>query len=313
MNHAYWPSGNLAFDAATEKLHRAREHLHTLKEEIASLSKRNTYAVAVDFDRHSGWWIANARVSEEPPPRLGVIVGEIAYECLSMLNHLTWELAARKVGRTKVFSKQIKSQVQFPVAMSESAFKHNALVARRLVSKAALAVIDGLQPYHRYNLYGAARPDDLTLTAAKLRAGVQPLEIIKELADADKHRVLTTTFATVEFGGVGFTWDSARASGPRVGGFGRSLWVVDGTPLGRIRFENGNEEANVGVDGAPSLDVLFGTDPGRYGRRAGQPLPSRLISHGSLTRCFEWTERAWAEFSPLFPPEPVRLPRRPRT
>ena len=93
---------NPALVASGEKLRRASEHLDAVASEIVAFRNRNPYRITVQFERDTGWWVATARISEEPGPRLSVLVGEVAYAHLSALNHLVWELAARKVGRRKV-------------------------------------------------------------------------------------------------------------------------------------------------------------------------------------------------------------------
>jgi hypothetical protein len=107
---------NPALDAANFKLGRANQHLRTLADEMTALVERNPYGVTVEFGAGSRWWVAKARISEEPSPLLSVLVGEVAYECLSGVNHLVWELASREVGRRKVFDRLVKGNVQFPVA-----------------------------------------------------------------------------------------------------------------------------------------------------------------------------------------------------
>lgn len=266
------PEYSPAWKAAQAKLGRAREHLDTLGVDIADLRERNVYSVTVHREADSGWWIAKARINEEPSPRLSVIVGEIAYECLSALNHLTWELAARKVGRKKIIN--IKNQVQFPVALKPSAFASNSLVTGRLVSKRALAIIEGLQPYK--GGHGPRGPHEHLLA------------VIKEIADADKHRVLTARHSAVEFNGVGFTWDTSRASGERIGAYMRQF-VTDGTPVARIRFGVGNDQAKVGVEGDPTPDIVFGTE-------------SWTVRRADLEACVDWSFRALRAFGPLFPP-----------
>jgi hypothetical protein len=268
---------NPALDAANFKLRRATEHLHTLTEEMLGFRKRDPYAVTVDFEPDTGWWVAKAQVREEPSPRLSVLVGEIAYECLSALNHLVWELAVRKIGRNKAAKGSVRNFVQFPVATSPANWAEIPLVRKQPVSKKALGLMEGLQPYN----------------GRDGQAGVSshPLSLIRDVANADKHRVLAVAFAYAEFSGIRWTWDTEHADGPE------SEWLVKkgqrldyGSPLSRIRFGTGNAEANVGVEGKPTADVVFSTE-------------HWSIQHRTLLRCTTWSTRAWQTLAPLFPPK----------
>lgn len=261
-----------ALTASREKLRRATEHLDAVTAEITAFLDRDPYRIAVEFERDTGWWVAKARIAEEPGPRLSVLVGEIAYECLSALNHLVWELAARKGGRRNVF--KIKAQVQFPIALSEQAWNDNALVHHARVSKTALALIERSQPYNG--------PDGPKGAAA------HPLQLIKEIADADKHRVLAGVFSRARHSGVILDWDTSRASGPHtetVTAPGRPLY--HGTPIARIRFAHANEEANVRVRGKPPLEILFRTD-------------NQTVTHDDLIDCPHTAVVVWSNLAHLF-------------
>jgi hypothetical protein len=114
------------------------------------------------------------------------------------------------------------------------------------VSRQALAVFESLQPY-KGNLGPAA-------------ARGHPLAIIKELADADKHRVLAAAYGRMGFAGVRLQWDSGP-TGPQIRRVARTNRMLKrGAQLARIRFETGNEQANVRVDPQPALEILFETD-----------------------------------------------------
>jgi hypothetical protein len=235
-----------ALEAAYAKRDRAREHLETLEDEADEFLRGYPYRVGIEIDAESRWYTAYLKVVEEPPPRLGILVGEIAYECLSALNHLVWELAARKNGRRKVL--KLKRSIQFPVCSSPRHFASQTLVKDRLVSAAALTEIQWLQPYLTPYRYSPRRPN-------------ASLGWIKDIADADKHRVLARGFGEIRVDDLDWLWDETRASGP----IEESLvapWdgpFEDETKLGRIRFEVGHHKTTVDVDRQPGADILFDT------------------------------------------------------
>src|SRR5947208_11116777 len=96
-------------------------------------------------------------------------------------------------------SKRIRGNVQFPVAQSPAHFGQAAIVHHRHVSKPALAVFERLQPYKGH--HGPLGPPQ------------HPLSLLKEIADADKHRVLAMSFGHVALDRIPFLWDSEKASG----------------------------------------------------------------------------------------------------
>jgi hypothetical protein len=114
------PLSHPVLKAAEAKLRHAFEDLHALRTNRAAFLKACADPLTVEFDRGSGWWIAKIGVVEEPPPDLSVLVGDIAYQCLSAFNHIVWELAARKIGRRRITDKRIREHVQVPVAHSSS-------------------------------------------------------------------------------------------------------------------------------------------------------------------------------------------------
>jgi hypothetical protein len=188
--------------------------------------------------------MSRLRVLKEPPLRLSIIAGEMAYEYVSALNHLVWELAAHKLGRKKVWN--YRMGIQFPIAASPESFLKPVLVRKQYVSKRALVIIESLQPYDgRDGLPGAQS---------------HPLWLIKNVADSDKHRILAPRLTRITMTGLEFAWDTTIATGPEVEPLlkpGQGLY--DGTELERIRFRTGNDQANVRVNRQLPTDILLGS------------------------------------------------------
>jgi hypothetical protein len=232
-------------EGAEVKLRRAREHLERLGTESADFLESDPYRVVVEFDSKSGWYLVKARIIEHAPIEMSVTVGEFAYECISALNHIVWQLAARKRGRRKIEGKQLREQIQFPVATSSERFLEKGLVKNGHVSKAALTVIGELQPYFRWN--------------GEARAKSHSLWVLKELADADKHRVPAPRWGSLDLGNLSLAWDP-NAAEPRSWPVPRRLRTLnDGACLQRVRFGVGNDIANVHVEGDPAPEITFGT------------------------------------------------------
>jgi hypothetical protein len=242
-----------ALVAAEAKWNRGGEDLKALHERIARVLKGQPYQIEVKFDRESGWHTAYARVAEKPLPDLSVLVGATAYQFLSALNLIVWELAARKVGRRKVFTEGIRRDIAFPISAKPADFE--SLRLHRYVSKQATARLRGVQPY--MGPHGPGGPRE------------HPLFLIKALADADKHRLLTAVFGRWNPGDIKYVWDRSVARNPTfeqlIPTGNRERFVHDGTPLSRVRFEVGNTKAKVGVDRQPAAEITFHTGEWHFG------------------------------------------------
>lgn len=259
-----------ALEAAQAKIDRAYEHFEALHFAVEAFLDPKPYGIAIEFDPDTEWWIAKAKVAEQPPPLLSILAGEVGYTCISALNHLVWELASRKLGRRRVWS--VKNQVQFPVTVSDSHFSKQALVHHRLVSKKALALIRLLQPYSGWHGFPGPRG--------------HPLRAIKDLADTDKHRTLVATFTRFNLAGIEWTWDTDRALGVMTEDLPLK-WVEDGVPLAKICFAVGNSEANVGVHPEPTFDISFRAERAEFAREA-------------LFGCLYWVNAATVKLATLF-------------
>jgi hypothetical protein len=265
-------------DGAEAKIARAWEHSKTLRTEIRAFIKREPYRVAVDFDPKSGWHIAHLRAPEEPPLRLSIIAGEMAYEYISALNHVIWELAARKMGRKRVWNHRMS--VQFPVTTSPEIFAKQALVRKRYISKPALAVVETLQPYSGPN--------------GQAGAFSHPLWLTKEVADSDKHRILAPRITQLILKELEYDWDETAATDPDIERLISPGQILDdGTELGRVRFAVGNAEAKVRVShGEIPVDILFGS--GKW-----------ALSVRDFGNTHAYVNAALRRLAPLFPIRPA--------
>lgn len=243
----------LALEAAWAKYARAMEDLQALHKDTRRFLNAKPYGVGVKFEPKSGWYVAHTRIAQEPPPALSVLVGSIAHQCYSALNHVTWELVARKIGKNIAEQPEIRRHISFPISEKPRDFR--SLHTVRKVSKKAQAVLNDLQPYS-----GPHPPRN---------PKAHPLFVIKDLADTDKHRLLAVSYGSVYLSdvwtGAAFGWNEVargvtleRILPPKrtVQG-GRSRMLKSGTELVRLRFDVGNADANVRVDRQPSAEIAF--------------------------------------------------------
>lgn len=271
-----------ALEAAKAKWDRGLEDFQGLKLDCGRFLKRDPYRSSVEFEAESGWYVAYSRMVEKAPPDFSVLVGSIAYQCLSALNVIAWELAARKTGRRKILQKHIQRDISFPIAVRPQDFESLRLFTQSYVGKKATAGLRGVQPYK--TRHGPGGP------------GQHPLFMIKAFADSDKHRVLAPMLGQSVLEDVRFVWDEAVASNPRVQHWtsrrriGGVPVIGDGTPLSRIRFEVGNAKAKVRVNRKPAVKVKFATE-------------GWVVGLDDVAQGLGTTMRTVRDLAPLFPRE----------
>jgi hypothetical protein len=269
-------------EAAWAKYNRAARDLGTLTSNEHVFFGRQPYRVDVAYDGQTDWHIARTRIIEEPPPVFGVLVGSAAHQAYSALNHVTYALAVQHLGAAE--AEKRRRAIAFPITSNRAAFERNRV--RSMLDPKPWEVIERLQPYHR-----ASRSDGLI---------EHPLLWLKEIADADKHRVLPSHYGVMYLrdvlAGRSLRWNEAVASGPsferlvpyQPGGFGD---LADGEPLARIRFEVGNADASVTIDPQPKTEIVFESDTW-----AGLPLRS-------VGDCLATADRCITELARFFPGE----------
>lgn len=271
-----------ALEAAWAKYNKASRDLARLHDNRKRFLEQKPYRVDVELEPDTGWWVARTRIVAEPPPVFGVHVGSLAHQLYSALNHVTYALAVRELGEAKAHKRRF--DLDFPITDDPSKFNYAKL--REHVGHEAAATMEQLQPYHR-EPGGHGRIE-------------HPLLLVKEFADADKHRVLAASYGTIDlrevFSCKAFVWNRDVAP---TGEFGRTLpssdeviTLQDGTELLRIRFDAGNAAADLRVEPQPEADIVFESDT--WGG----------ISIWRVGDCIATVDRCISKLAALFPDEP---------
>jgi hypothetical protein len=280
-----------AMIAAEAKFNRALHNLQTLNNKAELfLSDPKPWRIPVEFEPDTGWHVARLQIIEEPGPELGVLVGDIAYQLLSALHQVAWELVVRKLGKKR--AECVKRRIDFPLAQKEADFRSTYKVLLQSVSGRAVTRLERAQPYNRMN--------DPSIPVC-----AHPLALMKDVADTDKHRVVPAGFGMINFSGVRFAWEPAASSDPTVepveldrrNSLRRVGNLKDGARLMRIRFARGNAEANVRVEGDPPLLIAF----------KGSSWAFTLYDIGA------WLAQVGdilTDFAPLFPSQRTQFSRR---
>jgi hypothetical protein len=154
------------------KLWQAHMHHKALKTHTETFFKSNFYSVAPSKKDEKGRLVWRVGDVQDPPQIIGVLIGEVAYQLRSTLDHIIWQLA-------KPTTEREKKNVQFPLAKSSTDFRNQ----RHLMPGVELRVrraVESLQPYHRRKWPETAL-----------------LGYLREISNWDKHRTLVAAGADV--------------------------------------------------------------------------------------------------------------------
>jgi hypothetical protein len=171
------------------KLERADERFKALGDQITGfLYDPDSYALALQHDHERvAFVVEHAR---QPPPQWGVLIGECIYNFHSALDQLAYQLAVANQPRG-IVPGLIAESSAFPIFNSGPRFRQrdrrghptrsSGLYKIRGASPGAQAIIERLQPYHRWK-------------EPRARALWQ----LHELSRVDKHRHLHVTHSSLE-------------------------------------------------------------------------------------------------------------------
>lgn len=162
-----------SFEPVDLKLGRAQEHLDALDADTGRYFAGEPYRFVREY-HPEGSRVAGLAITEEPPERLALVIGDYLHNARAALDYLAWQLVLASGitpnGRTK-----------FPISKDPRLKKkrRSGVVVEPGVSAPILAVVESLQPYHA--------PDP----------ALHPLWLINELSNIDKHRTLHPIVAWV--------------------------------------------------------------------------------------------------------------------
>lgn len=155
-------------DDSWTKLARGKEHLAALVEACGEyLDTGPQITVEMYDDPETGGVEMRFLGEPSPPARIGAIVGDVVHNLRSALDVAAWQLA---IAHDEDAARKGRSQVTFPLTDSPAEFKKRAL---RFFGEPARKVIEHLQPY---------------------QPSMEALGWLRELSNADKHRVATSSF-----------------------------------------------------------------------------------------------------------------------
>jgi hypothetical protein len=236
-------------DAATiigcrAKVGRAEYLLKPIAEEWSVFLDSKPWPSRVEDGCKPGWYTVYVDFTTPPPPILSVIVGELAHNLRSCLDHLAWREVVEGLGREP--TEDEGRRIGFPLARNDGDFKSAEVL--RYVSQDARAALERSQPYNRSTSEEGAS-----------------LRVIHWFNRLDKHRTLhVTAVATPE----SFSMDHLKVSHAR----GANMIAVKpylkigqrvkgDTKLVSVRFAPGGPEPHMRVEGQPPFQPSFGNLP----------------------------------------------------
>jgi hypothetical protein len=150
------------------RIERAAEHLKSLSDHMATAQEAKPLAFSTHKEHETGWKVIRLEVLQEPPPRFGLVAGELLYQLRAALDNLVTDLVVASGGR-------LTRDHCFPININEGQWT-DANVAKWLggVLPEWVAIIREYQPF----LY---KPE------TRRR---HPLFALAWLNNADKHRAI---------------------------------------------------------------------------------------------------------------------------
>jgi hypothetical protein len=163
-----------SLDSPRAKIERAYEHLRVLDAEATAFyegtaAEGKPYVIRSEFRPDSSEYVFTIQVEREPPPRLGLLLGDFAHNLRSALDHLVCQLALLK-GPTDC------STTQFPICGRSQEFRNREGDWLKGVASGHRTTIENIQPYK------SRSPSD------------HALAILSWLDNIDKHRVVHPAF-----------------------------------------------------------------------------------------------------------------------
>ncbi|WP_322920654.1 hypothetical protein [Nocardioides renjunii] len=219
--------GVTSAQGARAKIARALELLLQLDDELHNYLDADPIRLQQEIQPDGETLVIALRVTDPAPLNLGLLVGEIAHQMRSALDHLAYALVLA-AGNTPT------RRTAFPVLTTRPA---GGLRIEGGVSPAAMAAVEEFQPYQRTD------------------AAAHPLHRLTELWNIDKHRHLhlTALFATGTQVFISMPDGSAM-----VGGQLQTTAVGDDGVLGVFRFEGGEIHPDLEVTASGSNFIALG-------------------------------------------------------
>ena len=158
-------------DGVWLKVNRAKQHLESLDGEIRRFLQSGAYTVTPNPEEDTEEvYMFQFNVVRQPPKEWSVIVGELAFNLRSALDHLAWQLALLSTNDPS-------RQTEFPIFIDPDVFRNGAGRKMQNILPDDRDIIRELQPYNKDK-----RPE------------LELLWLLHELNRIDKHQTIVPGF-----------------------------------------------------------------------------------------------------------------------
>ncbi len=159
------------------KVDRADKHILDLTAEfLRFLGEGGPYETFFEDNTDTGERTYYLRVRKETPPQFSALIGDIAQNLRSSLDHLAWYL----VQSSPVTPKAKDKDIYFPIFETAREYNDGKMKKIQGMTDAAIMAIDRIEPYYR--------PDGSPIGSG-IGNGVH-LFMLHEINKLDKHRLL---------------------------------------------------------------------------------------------------------------------------
>jgi hypothetical protein len=154
------------------KVDRAYKHLTDLQLETQRFFRSPyPYEILPEDNPETGERTYYLRVHKEIPPEFSALIGDIAQNLRSALDHLAWHL----VQSSPAFPKAKERDVYFPIFETASDYRKGKMKKIAGMTQGAIDAIDAVKPYCRLDTVGIGNP---------------ALYWLSVINNQDKHRLL---------------------------------------------------------------------------------------------------------------------------
>lgn len=171
------------------KLARAERHLDELAAAIGPALDAVRVGVATEttYEPSTGRFAVNVTSAPELSPEISAIVGDVIHNLRSALDYAAFQAVWKEQGQPYVYS-------EFPISYT-SKYSSGGKETMKRLGEGFAAVIQRHQPLGNVDDYVRAGLASNVREAFEMRTANYPLSLLRELSNADKHRLLLPRYA----------------------------------------------------------------------------------------------------------------------
>jgi hypothetical protein len=138
------PNNQKVLDALLVKVDRAYKHINDLQiEDWRFRSSPYPYEILTEDNTQTGERTYYLRMRKQIPPEISALIGDIAQNLSSALDHLAWHL----VQNSPVTPKANPKSIYFPIFETASEYRTKKMRKIQGMTDAAINAVDDVQPY----------------------------------------------------------------------------------------------------------------------------------------------------------------------